>query len=260
MIAYAGPWKGEFGWELMTWQGHLRAQAHLYEKMYVCSFPGMGALYTDFCTQFIAHNHPGRALKWNDLSDIEFEIPPDVDTHIKPAKHYREPDQKFIVFGSHSPLSAFDYLIHARGVSKCSFKNYPPDDWRDVVAGLNSRSVASIGTAKDMLVEGSADLRGLPLDILMQYLNGCHAVVGGSSGVMHLATICNAPIVVWGDDKTYFGQTLEVRYKETWNPFSSEVHYVRCKKWNPEPDAVIDAAKEILWSSKILTKQESLSQ
>ena len=44
----AGPWCGEFGWELMSWQGRIRELSRSYDETIVCSDDGHQALYADF--------------------------------------------------------------------------------------------------------------------------------------------------------------------------------------------------------------------
>ena len=247
-VAFMGPWIGEFGWELLTWQGFCRAKSASYDKTYVCSFPETEYLYKDFAT-FIAHNHPRRALDWQDISKVEYTIPEDVTDHIAPFKRYRVPEQKFIKFGS-SPIHEFDYLIHARGINKNPSKNYPKDYWQVIVNALEGKG-ACIGTTSDMFIEGTIDLRGIPLEQLTNYIAGSKVVIGPSSGVMHLATLCGTPIIVWGDKATYFGETLEQRYKVTWNPFNTTVEFLFDDFWKPEPFLVVKKVYNLLGTPSI---------
>src|SRR5882762_9559877 len=50
---FAGPYVGEFGWELMQWQGFVRARRPYYEKVHVLTYPGRDYLY-EGCT---VHHH-----------------------------------------------------------------------------------------------------------------------------------------------------------------------------------------------------------
>ena len=242
-VAYMGPWTGEFGWELLTWQAFCRKRAKEFDKSYVSSFPDVAALYEDFAT-FIPHNHPGRGLDWRDLSRIEFTVPPDADVHIKPHKQYRVPNQEFIEFGLPA-IQEFDYILHARNIKKGSNKNYPEKQWQLLVEFLLSKGkVAVVGTQADLCLEGAADLRGFPLKLLMRYIAGSKVVIGQSSGVMHLTTLCKTPAVVWGDAKTYYGETLEKRYKDTWNPFKSPVEFLFDEHWQPSIESIISAVNK----------------
>ena len=55
----AGPWVGEFGWELFAWQAYVRAISRNYDKTIVISRENSKSLYEDFCDQFISHNPVG---------------------------------------------------------------------------------------------------------------------------------------------------------------------------------------------------------
>jgi hypothetical protein len=244
-VAFFGPWAGEFGWELMTWQAWCRAQAHKYKKVYVCSYPDMEFLYRDFAN-FIPHNYPKRGLSWENLSHIEkvtgYEIPGDVTKQILPYKRYRVPDQEFVQFGGpHYPAQTIKYFIHARGIKKGG-KNWPLDRWQKLVSLFPPNSVASVGSPVDHHIEGSVNLKGIPLEELCYYFAGAKMVIGQSSGVMHLATLCKAPIVVWGDARTYFGEKLDQRYRVTWNPFNSPVQFIYDDDWNPDPEVIANLA------------------
>lgn len=237
-VAYFGPWYGEFGWELFGFQAWCRRESKKYNKSYVCSFPGMAPLYEDFA-EFIPHNHSGRALDWRDITKIAYTLPNDVTCHVKPFKRFLHcKDQDFIQYGTDKPIRDFRYLIHPRNLLKGTSKNYRLALWEDVVRDLDG-PVASVGREPDWHIEGTTDLRGISLDQLMRYMAGCGCVIGQSSGVMHLATLCGAKIVVWADDRTYFGRTLNERYKEIWNPFGTEVEYISHPEWTPDPREVI---------------------
>ena len=69
-------------------------------------------------------------------------------------------------------------------------------------------------------------------------MGGAEYVIGGSSGVMHLACLCGPKVITWGDSRTYFGETLEKRYKETWNPLDAEVHFLFDDNWCPAPNEI----------------------
>jgi len=237
-VAFYGPWIGEFGWELMAWQAWCRLNARNFDKVYVCSFSDMAPLYEDFAT-FIPHGYKKRHLDWTDTSNVQIEIPADVTTKVAPFKKYKLPAQHFITFGERTRSVKPRYLIHARGINKGG-KNYPLDRWEHL-AGCIGDNVASVGTLLDHHIKDTEDLRGLPLNTLMDEMANANVVIGQSSGVMHLAALCGARLVVWGDPRTYFGESLDQRYHKTWNPFKVPVRFIPHPEWDPDPDLILEA-------------------
>jgi hypothetical protein len=234
---------GEFGWEIMTWQAYLRQLSHDYDTMIISTFEGMEALYQGFhCNvEFLPHKHPGRALEWRDISMVEVDLDrtkytAPIET-IEPLKQYRI-NGEFIRYGTPKG-SDIEILFHGRDIRKADFKNYPHNRWDEIATTFPK--AASVGSMDDYHIPGTEDRRGIPLQDLMDLISSAHVIVGGSSGVMHLATLCGTRQVVWGDNKTYFNEPLEKRYRKTWNPFGTPVSWVETEAWCPEVDQVLDA-------------------
>jgi len=252
MIAFMGPVVAELGWEVMTIQAQFRYAAKSYHKVIVCSFPESEFLYADFADCFIPHSERIRALKWYDdgvIKSVRYKWPfdyPQADcVYVKPERHYNNKKREYISYGVNESIMTYDYLIHARNIFKGGIKNYNEWQWEIVTNGL-SGSIASIGQAPDWYIHGTDDLRGIDMDILTRYMAGARCVIGGSSGVMHLATLCKAPIVTWGDQRTYFNKTLDIRYKEDWNPFHTPVEFIFTDlEWKPDPMEVVAAVSRI---------------
>jgi hypothetical protein len=247
-VALFGPWIGEFGWELMTWQAWCRAKSREFDKSYVCSFPDMAPLYTDFAT-FIPHDHEGRALDWQkeaNYSKAHFELPDDITDKFIPPKDYRHTMGEWIRFGGEEKEpGTFDYVIHARGIKRGG-KDYPIDQWEKLVAALDNKNIASVGTLQDHHIKGTHDFRGINLETLMWYLSNAGCVIGQSSGVMHLSSLCCAPHVVWGDMRTQFGgEKLGERYGKTWNPFNTPNCFIYDDDWKPDHVEVVKQAIEM---------------
>ena len=51
-VLYAGPWKGEFGWELCGWNPAVRSLAKQYDRVVVASHAASEYLY-EFADEFI---------------------------------------------------------------------------------------------------------------------------------------------------------------------------------------------------------------
>ena len=219
------PWHGEFGWEIMSWAPAARKLARRYDKVIVTSFEGMAPLYADFA-QFRSHGGTGRSLDY--------------------IKNYK-PDGEYYRYGRPGECAyQFDVLIHCRGIRRKSSINY--SRWDELLAITKKMPVtcACIGSQEDMRIGGLFDMRGLELQALMNQLSAARLVVGVSSGLMHLAAACGTDIVVWGDTKTRYWETLEKRYKATWNPFGVRVGWVDADDWNPDPEQIANTIKELM--------------
>jgi len=220
------PWYGELGWEIMSWAPLCRRAAQGREVIKVTSFEGMQPLYADFVTEFHAHDVKDRSLKY--------------------PKAYR-PNGLYYQYGQRNVEEVkFDVLIHARGIARKRSINYRY--WPELTEMLKSLplSVAFIGGPDDQCVTGWPDCRGIPLTRLMNYIADARLTVGLSSGVMHLAAACGCDLVVWGHSKTYYYETLEQRYKMTWNPFEARVGWIYADDWQPEPKKIIEKIERML--------------
>ncbi|MHC4712982.1 MAG: hypothetical protein ACYTAN_06885 [Planctomycetota bacterium] len=215
---------GEFGWEIMAWAPFCRYMARGFPEVEITSFAASEALYDDFCTTFVAAEGIGRTLDYPKSTSFYCG---------RPSEHRR--------YGTPGAAPRFDCLVHARGISrKHSTINYR--SWQPVVEALADRGlrVACVGTDGDLAIFPAVDLRGMPNARLMDFCASARLTIGGSSGGMHLAAACGCPLVVWGDTKTRYRQTLEVRYKLTWNPHGVAVHWIPADDWQPAPQTIIE--------------------
>ncbi|MCK9570159.1 hypothetical protein M0R72_14540 [Candidatus Pacearchaeota archaeon] len=224
-------WFGEFGWEVMSWSPWCRARARECGGAIITSFGASRALYEDFATRF--RDHGGR--------DRSLEYPKDM-------RMYRSdgPGFEHRRFGNPDNAEPFDVLIHARGIARKASINYRAWDLLCGLCALCGYKVASIGTRVDGHIPGTRDLRQIALDRLMDVMAAAGVCVGCSSGVMHLAAACGCDLVVWGDTKTRYGQTLERRYKETWNPQHVAVEWLDADDWQPAAARIMQAIEKRL--------------
>lgn len=82
---FAGPWVGEFGWELFCWQGYLRKIAPQFDQVIVCGRSGHEVLYGDFCDQYVTYEVSEKADLAGPLCrDFEYN-----DVHLKYIKNYK---------------------------------------------------------------------------------------------------------------------------------------------------------------------------
>lgn len=235
--AFAGPWIGEFGWEIMTWIPHLRKLSRKYDKMYISTFDGMEALYSGFhCElEFVPQDKGKRVDNWTEVCWPHAPIPEGA-VYIKPIKEYRV-DGEYVRYGS-PVVKDVSVLFHARGIDKGASKNWPREKWEKLAKEFPG--AMSIGAGQDMVVTNKAYIK-YDLATLINIIASASIVIGGSSGVMHLALMCGTSIATWGQCNNFI-DTLENRYKVTWNPFGTPVTWIG-DTWNPEPEDVMNALR-----------------
>lgn len=267
----AGPWYGEFGWELMSWQGHLRALAENYDEVTVCGPTGHSALYQDFADKFIPHSIQGAKDCWKTSKDQKDSIATVVadmkslgGQYVEPAGFVPIAKQKFIQYGTKDSVKTefiFDVLVHARGrFGRGADRAWEPPHCDQVVKRLLKAGykVGAIGT-QAYRPEGATDCRSFDLQILMNIMRSAKLVIGPSSGPMHLASLCGTPHLVWTDTKRYSAirGTNRMRYQAIWNPLHTPVYILDKFGWRPSVEAVSSFTEEILQKWKppqLLTK------
>lgn len=264
----AGPWVGEFGWELFAWQAYIRSLAEYFDKVVVISREGSRDLYKDFCHQFIPFQPP------QELSDSYFMYNVKLEDLLKesisgkykltkgctilkprrigkpPFTHYDEiidigaykVKPKYIKFGQKQDTE-YDFIFHARNRDLRKEDNWKKENWEKLRNLLNTDKIACIGTKRESLhIEGTEDLRGISLDKLFNVLHNTKCVFGPSSGPMHLSSLCGAPHVVWSKKSNH------QRYTSTWNPLSTPVLFDSKYSWHPSPEYVYEVYKN--WEIK----------
>ena len=265
----AGPWVGEFGWELFAWQAYVRALSRHFEETIIICRTNSTALYKDFATRTIVYNPPtgtadsffmyGLDFMWAfkqvvEKNDINLSagatlfLPRRVGQ--PPQTHYSErmPFGKYrirpeyIKFGN-SVKKKYDYVFHIRDRTLRAADNWGIDNWRKLLNLLESDNVACIGTKEEaLLIDGADDLRDAPLSQVFDVLAGAKCCFGPSSGPIHLASLCGCPHVVWSlpSDKA--------RYEENWNPLKTKVLFDSKYSWQPEAQHIHDIFKD--WKIK----------
>jgi hypothetical protein len=256
----AGPFIGEFGWEVAQFQGFIRFLSRFYKEVEIISRLENSYLYQDFCDSFIAHDPGSYETNYYSCKDpLRYIFPHDVDADIL------EPEmvgqhlnnffiQNFRVFGEEVDAPEFDVVIHGRYIpmsdSNKAGRNWPADHWDILVQYLlnSGYKVAAIGLPElSICPVGVEDFRGADLRLQCGILNRARVCVGPSSGAMHLASHCSTPLVVWTVRKDYqlFGGSPQ-RYIFSWNPHSAEVIVLIHDFWLPEPQDVYDSVKIML--------------
>lgn len=239
---FAGPFVGEFGWELFCWQGHIRYLSKKYDHTTVVCRPGHSALYKDFAEKILEYEPPeyNPDCQYNKGDIGTPPLPSDSSYDHIPANYARIPrfdgifnpryPQTFYQYNNtNKNLDPFDVIIHARsrtrtGNTNTSSRNLSVKNWNVIVSHLNDLgfSVASIGHPSASLhIQDTEDLRGINLDDLISYFCTCKFVIGPSSGPMHLAALCSSDLIVWSGH-----HWNKYRYETAWNPFNNKVSYI----------------------------------
>jgi len=252
---WIGPWVGEFGWELMMWQGHARTYAKNFKEVYVSSRPEMEYLYRDFATKFIPHDIRGETdcdgcngKRYTNYLNNKIDARTDI---LFPPRKYpvewvhktlgREifKKQTFIKYGKKTGKYNFDILIHARCTNKKKSSNRNYKSWNELIHKLSKYKVACIGS-KDASkhIQGTIDMRGVSLEKLCNMMADSKLVIGPSSGPMHLASLCGTTHIVFTYEKN------KIRYEKCWNPFDTKAIVLVDENWQPKVSTVMKAIKE----------------
>jgi hypothetical protein len=259
---FIGPWVGEFGVEILQWQGLARAvaQSEPWLEIIVACQPDRRWLYADFANRFCdfvpKHREPiARSSGGTEMpAPFENEIcPSEGDVWLNPRMSIDEwqlwrgftlSSSVFRNFAQNAPHpeSHFDILIHARATNKAkqSFKNWPYINFEQLIAALpQNLRIASVGSEESAHhITGTQDMRGLPLEELAGLCGSARLFVGPSSGPIHFAMHCGTPTLAWvrqNQPEFYFPQ---------FNPF----HVPLCllPTWQPSVELVVDRAHQML--------------
>ena len=248
---FAGPWIGEFGWELFCWHGVIRKIKKDNPSIeIVCGTrPGRDFLYKDFAK--VVHYDPQcGADQWfceNRGNAVQREVSQmlnayeEKDFFIFRPKNYENQFDKMelLHFGRSVPNKKYDVLIHARNRSRRPEDNWDENKWEELL----SRDLGRVGAigSKDQAVcpHRADDLRDIPLSDLADHCYSSSVIVGPSSGPMHFGALCGCPQVVWSARR----YTIN-RYEKTWNPF--KVKCVTALAQSPSPTDVVKMMEEIV--------------
>jgi hypothetical protein len=260
----AGPYLGEFGHELFGFQGYVRRLRKYYEQTLVISYDHSEYLY-EGC-EFVPHGlslarsgyglgrvpEPGliavtaRFASENDIGRYD-HLTGSLIGRGRSVMGGELAGQEFIKF--HEPIAAsrqYDMVFHFRAFVRRdgSHKNYTPDDAAFVVGAAlrEGYSVACVGHPDLALCpRGAVDERAADLRETIRVLSNARLAVGGSSGTMHLASLCAIPVVVWAAPAVKLR-----RYLTTWNPHGSPVHVVSGDTFRPKPEAVLGVIRRVM--------------
>jgi len=248
-ILLAGPWIGEFGWELFCWQGHIRRLSKEYDKTIVIGRPGHGILYSDFADEYIEFDPESyltngwrcngskssielvNSIEYTTYIDGQFDIGMNYtgDTlNDRRGLFYKQKYYEYKTEGS----SKYDIIFHARNKKSGDIRNWSEGNWNELSNELKGYKIASIGNEESFHIEGTDDLRTISLSELVGVMSNSKLIVGPSSGPMHLASLCGLKHLVWSEEFN------RLRYEKYWNPFNTDVIFYNEGGWNPKVEDI----------------------
>lgn len=251
----AGPWVGEFGFELLYFAPAIRAKARDFDHTVVAAPASSQYLYDDFCNFFVplktkGHaQHQGRLLEGPDERTLKAIFQYDCQLTGADVIHNRKTMKREHKALGDAPLDYVDVVCFFRppktirsGKGGDMRKAYEPERCKALVGMLLEKGlrVACGGTKSDWYYPPAIDLRGIELERLCNILKGAQCAVGPSSGTMHLSMLCSCPVVTW-----YIAPYSKKRYMtpSEWNPFSTPATFID-GGGQPEPSVVCKAVLE----------------
>lgn len=253
---FASHWIGEFGWELMAWQGHLRYWSQNGYDVTVGCLKRQEFLYKDFAKDIHTLKADGGipdCFMRNGIRNLdEFEkvlyrynrngyniiLPQNIGCFpnskgITVNDNFKK--QSFIQYTSDTPTKEYDIILHSRARSLDPSRNWGTEKYELLIEKLlnDGYSIASIGSLKDANEFSGVDsYNGKSLDFTVSLLNNCKLAIGESSGAMHLASLCGTKHLVWSYPPN------KERYETVWNPLNTPVIFYSDEDWNPKVDSI----------------------
>ncbi|NLX12125.1 MAG: hypothetical protein GXY44_00515 [Phycisphaerales bacterium] len=245
-----GPYVGEIGWELMSWQGRVRRlfKHGRFDRLVVLGAEGKAGFYADMpldYRMFDMSPMPGsayedRRLHWNTAESVS---PETIHRLVEPAvativDQYRamgwdtetvwpgyscqiwpcEPTyQHFIRFDRPSKeRSSAPWVVLVKRTRSVGSKNWTNDEWMQIAERLNAHNIRT-------------SIFPCEAEAAIEMLSSCDLAIGQSTGGLHLASLCGCPHVVWSDEDDRLWTPLEMtnrqRYETMWNPLGTPVEY-----------------------------------
>jgi hypothetical protein len=266
---FAGPYAGEFGYELMQWHGFVRARRRHYGQVHVLTYPGRDYLY-EGCH---VHHHDidlKQAGYWyGRLSPLEMREMADkkageiglndydvFDTSLLCTQYHKKIfwRQEFRLLEEPPPDGRMrDVAFHFRAIQKTGpdkAKNYSTD-LADELARLclaGGLSVICVGHPDYAYCAGGCeDKRRVDLRESVAAISSARLLAGENSGAMHLANLCGRPTVLWANDQ------WRIDYSLRWNPFRVPIYVAANNTCQPLPGEVFKAIVSALDDLKTRT-------
>lgn len=265
----AAPYLGEFGWELLNWQGRVRWEAVNggYDRVVVCATADRRPLYEASCS-ILPHG------RLSFCPTVELELPGaasedhrlDAQGRPMPPEILRELAEAAARSACHEAgLNCADAVVltpdYAGGLWPTTGEHQlfaelrqPAALTTDVLLVPRRRNLAperNLGATWWEVLAADLERAGLrvelyepPLEEAIRRISRSRLAAGASTGGLHLASLCRCPHYVWGCGPesrwTRWGITNRQRYETIWNPFGTACRYDECG-WQPSSPHVRDA-------------------
>jgi len=253
-VLVAGPFLGEFGWELMQWQGYVRQLSKFYQQTIVYGRSSSAFFYNDFASEFRicevdSWDTNGYTLDGFDYLQWVDDLGIKCDILVADNRCESLPklfNQDFVNFGEFDSGNEYDLIIHARKIPSLKgnpdkdLRNWSTEYWDELCFALPDLKIGAVGVPElSYLPPKCIDLRGVETKKLCSIMASSKCCIGPSSGVMHLASLCKTPHFVWtSKDATWgFGGTA-YRYLRSWNPFATPVKILVFDGYQPKPELI----------------------
>jgi len=272
---FAGPFVGEFGYELMQWQGFIRARRPHYEQVHVLTYPGRDYLYEGCRVHHHevdlkaagywygrlgpAETHRLAAAKAAEIGLKDYDI---FDTSLLCTRYHKMLfwRQEFRLL--EEPMVTWeprDVAFHFRAVQKQGpdhAKNYNPSladelAWLCLKQGLSVMCVGHPDYA--YCAKGCDDWRRTDLRESVAAICSARVLAGENSGATHLANLCGRPTVLWANDQ------WRIDYSLRWNPFRVPIYTAANDTCQPAPERVAHAIVDALNDLKKRTRNFQVS-
>lgn len=256
-----GPFIGEFAYEFM-YAGVARRLSQWYNHVVVVTRPDRVAFHEDYADEIIPHDiqcvgMDCRATRETaPMPDLLKQYVPDGHYWIRPSDYAHDylSHGDYIVYGQKIPNFGKAIILHARERAYCSDRNWERANWDKLGRFLREQfpdcRLLCIGSkAEAHAIEGSTDLRGIPVKGLMNLMRSAWVYIGQSSGPAHLASHCKLPHVIWCEPG------IEALYQRDWNPHSTWVR-TRCFPGDPHKPS-FDMVREFVMASLAELRSEA---
>lgn len=271
------PYVGEFGWELMNWQARVRWVVERCTARRVIAFgdPGKRRLYEGPRVEHAAlelGDMPGAA---SDDRRMDGKTRPMARARLRRAiwRRLRVELARMDLCGAADVAPPRDVALLSPGYAG---RMWPTSDAQQSFVSLRDALAAGQMTTDVVLVprirqhapershaiewwnelENCLTARGLrvarapmTLDAAIAVLSRCRLAAGGSTGGLHLASLCECPHYVWGDGDaqrwTDWGMSNRQRYETLWNPLGTPAHY-DALGWRPSVQQAAEGIERAL--------------